>query len=52
VFFVPLVKFGPLASSDADWGATAFMMMSVLTMAASNTFDPRLMWDAASSRPT
>jgi paraquat-inducible protein A len=52
VFFVPLVKFGALASSDADWGATAFMMMSVLTMAASNTFDPRMMWDAAASRST
>lgn len=52
VFFVPLVKFGPLASSDAGWGATAFLMMSVLTMVASNTFDPRLMWDAAQPRAT
>ena len=48
VFFVPLVKFGALASATAGWGATAFMMMSILTMAASNTFDTRLMWDAAS----
>jgi paraquat-inducible protein A len=45
VFFVPLVNFGGLASSSAGWGATAFMMMSVLTMIASSTFDPRLMWD-------
>jgi paraquat-inducible protein A len=52
VFFVPLVKFGGLASANAGWGATAFMMMSLLTMVASNTFDPRLMWDAALSRPT
>jgi paraquat-inducible protein A len=49
VFFVPLVKFGALASADAGWGATAFMLMSVLTMAASNTFDPRLMWDTAAA---
>jgi len=52
VFFVPLVKFGGLASANAGWGATAFMMMSLLTMVASNTFDPCLMWDAALSRPT
>ncbi|HWI28016.1 MAG TPA: paraquat-inducible protein A [Stellaceae bacterium] len=45
VFFVPLVNFGGLASSSAGWGATAFMVMSVLTMFASATFDPRLMWD-------
>lgn len=50
VFFVPLVKFGGLASANAGWGATAFMLMSLLTMAASNTFDPRQMWDAAMSR--
>jgi paraquat-inducible protein A len=49
VFFVPLVHFGALASANAGWGAPAFMMMSVLTMAASVTFDPRLMWDAAST---
>jgi paraquat-inducible protein A len=52
VFFVPLVKFGALVSSNAGWGATAFMLMSVLTMIASVTFDPRLMWDVAPSRPT
>jgi paraquat-inducible protein A len=47
VFFVPLMNFGVLASATAGWGATAFMMMTLLTMAASATFDPRLMWDAA-----
>jgi paraquat-inducible protein A len=47
VFFVPLMNFGALASASAGWGATAFMMMTLLTMAASNTFDSRLMWDAA-----
>jgi paraquat-inducible protein A len=51
VFFVPLVHFGALASSSAGWGATAFMAMSVLTMLASVTFDPRLMWDVAGVRP-
>ena len=51
VFFVPLVKFGALASADAGWGATAFMLMTFLTFIASFTFDPRLMWDAASSAP-
>ena len=47
VFFVPLVNFAPFASASAGWGATAFMAMSVLTMFASATFDPRLMWDVA-----
>ena len=46
VFFVPLIHFGSLGSEDAGWGATAFMMMTFLTMVASVTFDPRLMWDA------
>jgi paraquat-inducible protein A len=47
MFFVPLVHFGSLGSENAGWGATAFMMMSFLTMVASVTFDPRLMWDVA-----
>lgn len=47
VFFVPLVHFGSLGSEDAGWGATAFMMMTFLTMVASVTFDSRLMWDVA-----
>ncbi len=47
VFFVPLVHFGALGSESAGWGATAFMMMTFLTMVASVTFDPRLMWDVA-----
>lgn len=47
VFFVPLVHFGSFGSEDAGWGATAFMMMTFLTMVASVTFDPRLMWDVA-----
>jgi len=47
VFFVPLMNFGMLGSDDAGWGATAFVLMTFLTMIASFTFDPRLMWDAA-----
>lgn len=47
VFFVPLMNFGAFASSTAGWGATAFVLVTVLTMIASYTFDPRLMWDAA-----
>lgn len=46
-FFVPLLDFGPLGSEAASWGATAFILMTLLLMAASLTFDPRLMWDAA-----
>lgn len=52
VFFVPLVNFGAFASATAGWGATAFMMMSVLTMIASYTFDPRLMWDVGAPGAT
>jgi paraquat-inducible protein A len=47
VFFVPLMNFGALGSDTAGWGATAFMIMTFVTMIASVTFDPRLMWDAA-----
>ncbi len=48
VFFVPLIDFGHLGAEAAGWGATAFVLMSLLTIAASVTFDPRLLWDAAS----
>jgi paraquat-inducible protein A len=46
VFFVPLIDFGHLGAEAAGSGATAFILMSLLLMAASVTFDPRLMWDA------
>jgi paraquat-inducible protein A len=51
VFFLPLMNFGPLGSATAGWGATAFILMTFITMLASVTFDPRLMWDAAGARP-
>ena len=48
--FVPLMTFKSVASSDAAWGATAFITVVVLTLLASMSFDPRLMWDAAARR--
>lgn len=45
--FLPLLQFGTLISSRADTGAPAFMLVVVLTMLASQTFDPRSVWDAA-----
>lgn len=44
--FVPLIRFGDVASTRTAPGATAFVLVVVLTMAASRSFDPRLMWDA------
>lgn len=48
VFFVSLVDFGSLGAESAGWGATAFILMSLLTIAATVTFDPRQLWDSAS----
>ncbi len=48
--FVPLMTFPPLAASNAAWGATAFIAVVVLTLLASESFDPRLMWDVAERR--
>jgi paraquat-inducible protein A len=50
--FVPLMQFGAIASARAAWGATPFMLVVVLTMLASRSFDPRLLWDAAAARVT
>lgn len=52
VFFVPLLNFTAFASASAGWGATAFMVMTSLSMLASSTFDPRLMWDVAPAERT
>ncbi|HZO22185.1 MAG TPA: paraquat-inducible protein A [Steroidobacteraceae bacterium] len=43
--FVPLLQFGTLATARAATGATAFLLVVVLTMIASQVFDPRLIWD-------
>jgi paraquat-inducible protein A len=42
-----LARFGWLGSVRPEAGATAFCAVVVLTMLASEAFDPRLMWDAA-----
>ena len=42
---VALVQLGLLASVEAGLGALYFALVVVLTMLASQTFDPRLLWD-------
>jgi paraquat-inducible protein A len=49
--FLPVLQFGTLATAHAALGATVFILVVVLTMLASRTFDPRLMWDAAPRSP-
>jgi paraquat-inducible protein A len=46
-----LVKFGTVITIEPGVGALAFCAVVILTMFAAETFDPRLMWDAA-ARPT
>jgi paraquat-inducible protein A len=45
-----LVTFGAVITIQPGVGALAFCAVVVLTMFAAETFDPRLMWDAAASR--
>lgn len=42
-----LARFGWVGTVRPEAGATAFCAVVVLTMLASESFDPRLMWDAA-----
>ncbi len=42
-----LVQFGTVITIDPGMGAIAFCAVVVLTMLAAESFDPRLMWDAA-----
>jgi paraquat-inducible protein A len=44
---VELARFGWVGSVRPGAGATAFCAVVLLTMLASEAFDPRLMWDAA-----
>jgi paraquat-inducible protein A len=44
---VGLVHLGFLADVRPGFGAVAFALVVILTMLAAETFDPRLMWDAA-----
>jgi len=42
-----LVAFGSVITIEPGVGALAFCAVVILTMFAAETFDPRLMWDAA-----
>lgn len=46
---VGIVRFGFIATVTPGMGAVAFCAVVILTMFATETFDPRLMWDAARS---
>ena len=45
-----LVALGNLATITAGAGAIAFCGVVIVTIFASMSFDPRLMWDAANER--
>ena len=45
-----LVAFGSVITIQPGAGALAFCAVVILTMFAAETFDPRLMWDAAAER--
>jgi paraquat-inducible protein A len=47
---VSLVQFGSITSIEPNTGAAVFAAVVVVTMIAAETFDPRLMWDAAEGR--
>ena len=49
-FVVALVQLQPLMSVEPGLGVVFFMAVVVLTMLAAQSFDPRLIWDAASKR--
>jgi len=45
-----LVAFGSVITIEPGVGALAFCAVVILTMFAAESFDPRLMWDAAAQR--
>lgn len=45
VLLVAMVRFGPLASVQPEPGLLAFGAVVMLTMLASEAYDPRLIWD-------
>lgn len=49
-FILPLTQYGELASSLTGAGSFAFTLLVMFTMAATETYDPRLAWDAAGAR--
>jgi paraquat-inducible protein A len=48
---VALVQFGAISTVNPGVGGLAFAAVVILTMLAAETFDPRLMWDAAGQNP-
>ncbi len=48
---VALVRFGQIAQITSGLGAVCFASVVILTMFATQCFDPRLMWDAAERPP-
>jgi paraquat-inducible protein A len=48
---VALLQFGAIAQARAGVGLTAFAAVVIITMIATRTFDPRLMWDASQKSP-
>jgi paraquat-inducible protein A len=51
-FTVALVQLQPLMSVAPGAGVLFFAAVVVLTMLAAESFDPRLIWDAADPHPT
>ncbi len=47
-----LVRFGTIITIEPGIGAVAFCSVVILTIFAAESFDPRLMWDAAEHRAT
>jgi paraquat-inducible protein A len=47
--FAPMIQFGQLAHFDFMGGAAAFLATVVLSMLATEVFDPRLLWDSMRS---
>jgi paraquat-inducible protein A len=45
-----LVQFGTVVTIEPGAGAVAFCAVVILTMLAAESFDPRLMWDAAAEK--
>lgn len=48
---IALVRFGGLGQVNAGSGAVAFAAVAILTMLASRSFDPRLIWDKSVTKP-
>ena len=48
-FIVALIQLKPLMSVEPGLGVVFFMAVVVLTMLAAQSFDPRLIWDAATN---